>query len=203
MRNRKKFHLAQAEMLPEAHGYSYLRQHNSEGDEIERVPSNYREAAGVARSHASRTNTEQSEESDDILKESGTSHIGSLTKSLDRLRQYVGGMDDDLLDSGLSGKDRKTTVQGDLGNAIILTAKDDGNSENDIDDGNLIKDFKIPRNRKRTSPKNVLFADENESGKNRLTVFKLSDDDANYKRTLQSRAKQPRLQTYDQQRRPK
>ena len=184
VRYKKKFHLAQVEMLPETYaGHSVLRQHNADGDEIERVPNNYREADGVARSHTSQHG------------------VGSLTKYLEHLRQYVSGMDGDLLDSSLKGKHRNEATQGDLGNAIILNAKDDGNSENGIDDSeNSIEDSKTPRNRNRISQKDVLFAEDSESGKNGVMVFKVSDDDANYRRTLGLRSRHPRLKTYSKQR---
>ena len=176
---KKKFRLAQVEMFPKAPGFSHLRQHNSDGDEIERVPESYRETDGVSRSHTDGEIQEDSEGNNDVA-----NHVGSLTKSLDHLSQYVSRMDGNLLDSGLSTK-------GDIGNAIVLTAKDDGNSENDSEDANSIEDFKTPRNPKRISQKDVLYANDNESNKNDLMVFTLSDDDANYKRTLKSRSRQP------------
>ena len=182
---KKKFHLAQVEMQPNSRGYSHLRQHNSDGDEIERVPDKYREGDGVARSHDTNGKIEEDpEENDDILREPGTSHVGSLTKSLAHLSQYVDGIDSDLLDSGFNTKNKNVGTEGDLGNAIVLTAKDDGNA------GNYIEDEKTPKIQNHISQKDVLFADGNESDKNDLEVFKIANGDGNYRRTLKSRSGQ-------------
>lgn len=179
----KKFHLGHVEML----GHSALRQHNSEGDEIERVPNSYREAAGVSRSQTGRKKNEESAENSDILEDPGASHVGPLTKYLDHLRHYVGGIDGDLLDSGLKGKQMNDANEADLGNAIILTAKDDSDSQNTVDDSeNSTIDYKSR------------MYDDN-SDKNGYMGSRVSDDDMNYRRNLRLPTRHPRLKIYRKQ----
>lgn len=214
----KKFHLAQVKILPDENSHSALRQHNSNGDEIERLPNSYRESDSVARSHTTRRKTDESvqpneiKENFDFPKKHGASHEGSLTTYLDHLRRYIGNMDGDLLESGLKAQDKNEAIQEDLGNAIILTAKDDEDSQSDIEDSeNPTDESKIPRIKKQNSQKNdlvgndVLVADDDESNKNGLMVFTASDDEGiseykkrtleNYRLTIGMRPEHPGFRT--------
>ena len=180
----KKFHLGQVEML----GHSALRQHNSEGDEIERVPSSYREAGGVARSRTDRRKNVESAEKDSVFEEPGANHVGPLTKYLDNLRHYVGGIDGDLFGSSLKGSHMSDANDADLRNAIILTAKDDNLSQNTVDNSdNSTKDFKTR-----------IY--DNDSDENGFMGSRVSDDDMNYRRNLRLLPRHPRLETYREQR---
>ena len=178
----KKFHVGQ--MLY----HSALRHHNSEGDEIERVPNSYRDAAGVARSRTGLKKNEEAAEKDDILKETEASHVRPLTKYLDHLRHYVGGMDGDLLDSSLKGQRINDADEADLGNAIIFSAKDDSNAQSTIDGSeNSTNDFKTR-----------IY--DNDLEKNDFIGSRVSDGDRDYGRNLRLFTRHPRLKTYRKQR---
>ena len=117
----KKFHLAKIENRP--NGYSSLRKHNSEGDEIERIPDGYREDHGVLRSYTSREKGDESAE-----------NIWMEPPSTLPPVHHYGGMNNDILHRRGKSKHRSATTEGDLDGAIILTAKDDGDSQNIADD---------------------------------------------------------------------
>ncbi|XP_028400687.1 uncharacterized protein LOC114523845 isoform X2 [Dendronephthya gigantea] len=175
LRYGKKFHLAQVKMIPGENTHGAFRQHNSGGDEIERVPSSYREEDVVARSHTSPKYPKK-----------GKSPVRTLSNFFNKLRNYY-----EQAHTGEIANVLKNDHQNaDLENAVILTAKDDGDQRNYAQDStNSIVDPKKRRfsHGDNLMENNVLF-DENNISNGRdsdLMVFRATDEnDRDYRRNL-------------------
>ena len=167
----KKFHSVPVKMLPDENTHGALRQHNSGGDEIDRVPSSYREEDVVARSHTAPNAPKYPNK--------GKSHVRSLSNFFNKLRHYYEQAHaGEILNSDLKGNHGNAE---DLGNAIILTAKDDGDQRNFVQDsGNSIDNPKKKRfyQGDNLMENNVLFDENNvwNAKDSDLMVFRATDE---------------------------
>ena len=133
-RYRKKFHVGTHPVVASGR-QAFLRQHNSDGDEIERVPSSLREDDAAERSQVLEKTTGIHEhpnylkDIDDFKGKNEDSHVRSLTSYLDHVGHYINDIDGSLLASETKTKNKEETNKE---NGIEKLLAFDGRNDHEI-----------------------------------------------------------------------